>query len=841
MAAGAASLADAGAEDRPDLPRREFNAPYRAHSLNRVAFPLGGIGAGMICIEGTGAFSHFSLRNLPEIFNEPCTFAALHVEDIEGGTRVLEGPVPKWKVFGLQGTGNGAAGTTYGFPRFESAEFEARFPFAGIVLHDADLPVQVRVSGWSPFIPGESDNSSLPVCGIEYEIRNNSSARMACTFSYNARNFMATGERGDKRHSIRSIDGGFVLSQSGSEEKPFDQGEFAAFVVDDKAVVDHCWFRGGWWDSLTMAWKSIDENKVTARPPVNGHAPGATLAVPLELEPGEQHTVHLLFAWYVPKTNLRYGEDPDGTPPPAGCGGEACCPDREYHVPWYAGRFDSLDEVCSYWRDNYTQLRDKSSRFRDAFFDTTLPAEVVEAVAANLTILKSPTVRRQCDGRLWCFEGCGDTSGCCHGSCTHVWNYAQAIPHLFPDLERSLRETEFHESQNDLGHQTFRSALPIRQVKHDFHAAADGQLGGIMKVHREWRISGDTEWLRRIWPATRQSLEYCIQIWDPKEKGVLEEPHHNTYDIEFWGPDGMCSSFYLGALAAAVAMGSAVGEDTGRYQGILDRGRQYLEDRLFNGEYFHQEIRWKDLQAQDPVKASEGSWSSDYSPEAVELLNREGPKYQYGNGCLSDAVLGFWMARMCGLGELIDVEKVRSTLRSIHRYNLKQDLSEHVNPQRPSYALGHEGGLLLCTWPKGGALSLPFVYSNEVWTGIEYQVASHLMLEGFVEEGLEIVRACRNRYDGTIRNPFNEYECGHWYARALASYGLIQGLTGIRYDAVSKTLFIDSRIGDDLRAFLSVDGGFGTVGLREGRPFVEVKMGRIEIEQVRVNGTPAEL
>ncbi|MFZ0429417.1 MAG: GH116 family glycosyl hydrolase [Acidobacteriota bacterium] len=227
-----------------------------------------------------------------------------------------------------------------------------------------------------------------------------------------------------------------------------------------------------------------------------------------------------------------------------------------------------------HWRENYASLRERSAQFRDAFFDTTLPDEVVEAVAANLTILKSPTVRRQCDGRLWCFEGCGDTSGCCHGSCTHVWNYA----------------------------------------------------------------------------------------------------------------------------------------------------------------------------------------------------------------------------------------------------------------------LGHEGGLLLCTWPKGGTPSLPFVYSNEVWTGIEYQVASHLMLEGMVEEGLEIVSTCRRRYDGTIRNPFNEYECGHWYARAMASYGLIQGLTGIRYDAVDKTLHIDSRVGDDFRAFLCVEGGFGTAGLKDGKPFVEIRSGRIEVRTIRVSG-----
>ena len=151
---------------------------------------------------------------------------------------------------------------------------------------------------------------------------------------------------------------------------------------------------------------------------------------------------------------------------------------------------------------------------------------------------------------------------------------------------------------------------------------------------------------------------------------------------------------------------------------------------------------------------------------------------------------------MCGLENPVDNNKVKSHLLSVHKYNLKKNLSEHANPQRPAYAIGEEGGLLLCTWPKGGKLSLPFVYSDEVWTGIEYQVASHLMLMGSVEEGLEIVRTCRDRYSGKTRNPFNEYECGSWYGRALSSYGLLQGLTGIRFDAVDRKLYVDSKVGD---------------------------------------------
>jgi hypothetical protein len=196
------------------------------------------------------------------------------------------------------------------------------------------------------------------------------------------------------------------------------------------------------------------------------------------------------------------------------------------------------------------------------------------------------------------------------------------------------------------------------------------------------------------------------------------------------------------------------------------------------------------------------------------------------------------MALVCGVGQVLDRVKVESHVLSVHRYNLRSDLSTHANPQRPSYAAGSEGGVLLCTWPKGGKLTLPFVYSDEVWTGIEYQVASHLMLMGRVTEGLEIVRTCRDRYDGRTRNPFNEYECGHWYARAMASYALLQGLSGARYDAVDRVLYLRPRIARDFRCFLATATGYGTVGVKDGKPFFEIKAGEVDVREIRYEPAP---
>ena len=803
----------------------EYNSSYSGKYLDRLAFPIGGIGAGMFCLEGTGAISHMSVHNRPEVYNEPCMFAALSIKGLKNGSKVIEGQVPDWKKFGQPDSANGSGGAGYGLPRFHISKFTARFPFADIEIRDDEIPLDIHVLGWSPFIPTDADNSSLPVGALEYTFKNTGSSRIEALFSYNSRNFMSQ-PNGVNR--IKPVSNGFILSEDGVKDKPETRGDFAIFTNEPDTIIDHCWFRGSWFDPLTITWEAIIRGETRHTDPVEKGAPGASLFIPFVLAPNETKVIQLMMAWFVPDTDLKYGKDSKEKEEEKCTESNCSCKDP-FYKPWYTSKFKIIEEVVNYWKTNYNDLRNKSGLFRDSFYKTSLPVEVIEAIAANLAILKSPTVLRQPDGMLWSWEGCGDNSGCCAGSCTHVWNYAQAIPHLFPKLERSLRETEFFPSQDGAGHQTFRSALPIRPIAADFYAASDGQLGGIMKVHREWRISGDSQWMKKMYPKVTQSMDYCIETWDPSMTGTLEEPHHNTYDIEFWGPDGVCTSFYLGALTAITEMGKFLNEDILRYQTLCEKSKKALESELFEGEYFIQKIKWKGLKAPDPVVASAGAWNVDYSEEARELLQKEGPKYQYGKGCLSDGVLGAWIAEMCGLKNIVDSVKVTSHLKSVYKYNFKPDLSDHSNPQRPSYALGREGGLLLCTWPKGEMLSLPFVYSNEVWTGIEYQVASHLMLNGEVEKALDIVRACRNRYDGRIRNPFDEYECGHWYARAMSSYGMLQGLTGVRYDAITQQMFINSKIGD-FTSFISTETGFGNIGLKNGKPFLETVYGEITVK-----------
>ncbi len=485
-----------GTDTIKETDHHEYNNYYSGRHLDHIAFPIGGIGAGMFVWKEQEVFLICQYITILKYSMSPVCLQQYRLKDLKTEQKF-------WKGRSLIGRNSDSPirqmdpeAHPMGSHVFRIHRFTSRFPFAVIEMQDDDIPVSIQLTGWSPFIPADADNSSLPVGALEYSIRNKSESKIEAVFSYNSRNFMSQPNGINK---IGTLSNGFILQEEGVKDKPETRGDFAIFTSEPGTLIDHCWFRGGWWDPLTIAWETIMKGEIRQHDPVEKGAPGASLYIPVTLKPGETKVVKLLMAWYVPDTDLKYGKDAEGNDKETCTDAKCSCKDP-FYKPWYTSKFKGIEEVVTYWKTNYNDLRSKSVLFRDSFYNSTLPHEVTEAIAANLAILKSPTVLRQPDGKLWSWEGCGDNSGCCAGSCTHVWNYAQAIPHLFPKLERTLRETEFFPSQDKEGHQTFRAALPIRPVATTFYAASDGQLGGIMKMYRDWRISGDNEWMKKMYP-----------------------------------------------------------------------------------------------------------------------------------------------------------------------------------------------------------------------------------------------------------------------------------------------------------------------------------------------------
>ena len=500
------------------------------------------------------------------------------------------------------------------------------------------------------------------------------------------------------------------------------------------------------------------------------------------------------------------------------------------HVPiirnHYATRFADAWAVAEYVIAEWGRLYDGTRQFHDALFSSTLPPEVLDAISANIVPVRSNTCFWLEDGRFYGWEGCFDNAGCCAGSCTHVWSYAYTIAYLFPSLEREMRRIEFEIETDADGFMNFRNYTSMDELflwsgDAKPEAAVDGQMGSVLRVYREWLLSADRDWLAGIWPGVKRAMAYASAHWDTDQDGVPDGKQHNTYDIEFYGPNPLTGIYYLAALRAVEQMARVMGDPVlaQRCRAAFDEGRPRLDERLWNGDYFRQQI--------DDIDAH---------------------PYQHGDGCLSDQLLGQVHALLLGLGDLLPREHLHHAVKAVYDHNFRADFSDHMNCQR-TYVLNDEAGLLMCTWPHGGRPRFPFPYSDEVWTGVEYHVAAHLIAEGWISEGLRLVRAVRDRHDGQRRNPWDEVECGHHYARSMSSWMLLLAASGFHGDLSAQSMDFApvtdlSTEADTFSTFWSNGAAWGTFTRRKDetsgtwRSDVQVLGGEASALRVSVYGQP---
>ncbi len=801
---------------------------YTGESLRRIAFPLGGIGTGSLSLSGWGALVDWEIFNRPNKGTYlPFTFFSLWAKQdgMSPLTRVLQGPpMPPFDGSGASNEGGLGHGVPYdsgaGLPHMRSCSFAGEYPFAWISFTDPELPLDVIMEAYNPFIPLNPDDSGLPAAIFRFTLHNAGLKPVLATLAANLYN--AVGYRGGTLDG--SGMGGNVnapvheegltgLLMTSQRYAPGDHrfGSMALTTPWPEVTWQSAWLRAGWFDTLQAFWDEFSALGVLAErtygPSDDGKSDVGTIGLRVRLEPEETAVLPVYITWHFPNF-VKYWQRP--------CPGQVC-PDEQKPV-WqnhYATQFSDALEVARYVAKNADRLHEESSRFHDALYSSTLPPYVIDAVASNASILKTTTCIRLTDGRFYAFEGCNPSSGCCEGSCTHVWNYAQTLAFLFPSLERSMRDSDYTYNQLDDGRMCFRLQLPLGSPPNDFFPAADGQLGGVLKVYRDWKLSGHTDWLRGLWPRVKKALAFAWKEWDVDRDGVMEGVQHNTYDIEFWGPNPMMGSLYLGALRAAEEIARALGEEdqAREYRRLYESGHAKLSADLFNGEYFVQRV--------DPLAHLVAH--ADLS-KSIGGQTPGDPKYQCGSGCLSDQIIGQWLAHLVGLGHVLEPEQVQSALRSVFKHNWRLDFYHHPNCQRV-FAVNDEHGLLLCSWPHGGRPAFPFPYSDEVWTGIEYQVASHMIYEGLLDEGLAIVRGLRERYDGVRRNPWNEMECGNHYARALASWSLLTALSGFSFDLTRGAIGFSPRLeGPVFRTFWSVASGWGTYQQQQTKTAIQVSL-----------------
>jgi len=429
---------------------------------------------------------------------------------------------------------------------------------------------------------------------------------------------------------------------------------------------------------------------------------------------------------------------------------------------WYSKLYDSAKAVASRLAERMEALSSQTRLWRDTWYDSSLPYWLLDRTFLNTGILATSTAYRLSSGRFYGWEGVGS----CAGTCTHVWHYAHAPARLFPALERAAREmNDFNPAVGlmDRGAIAFRGEFTRTP-------AMDGQAGCILRAYREHQMSADDQFLRRIWPRLKQSIQYLMSR-DRDGDGLLDGGQHNTLDTDWYGEIAWLSGLYAAALLAGEAMALEMGDD-----GFADECRVASErtraklPSLFEGDYFINRV----------------------DPAHIDAINS-------GTGCEIDQVFGQSWAFQVGLPRVFSREQAVAALRALWKYNFVPDAGEYRKHNKPGrwYAAQGEAGLLMCSFPRsdwdykratGKGPEWAAGYFNECMNGFEYQVASHMIWEGLVQEGLAVTRAVHDRYHPSKRNPWMEIECGDYYARSMASYGVFLALCGYEYHGPKGTL-----------------------------------------------------
>jgi uncharacterized protein (DUF608 family) len=635
----------------------------------------------------------------------------------------------------------------------------------------AGLPLEVTLEAFSPFIPGNAHDSGLPATIQAISIKNTSPATHLSVeiIGWLENKVLVNTEKTTTGFTrLNKVTGagaynGVSLSYTSTNsdlQKAPDHGNLYFAAVGNKTA--------GIANVHTTTNKSVQRIRdlVTENP----NSPIAALTTRHELKPGGSAKSDFIIAWHMRNVSFVDKDNMKGM----------TVQDASFH--YYSTIFDHSEAVAAYIAGKYSSLKQQTMLWRQTWYDSTLPWWFLERTFANISSLATTATHRFQTGRYYCWEGVG----CCHGNCTHVYQYAHAVSRIFPELERDIRE------RVDLGIGYDEATGMIRIRGEKTGPSIDGQAGTVLRIYREHQMTPDDAFIKRNWSKIKKAVQFVMDQ-DKNHDGMEDTPMENTLDALWHGEISWIVCLCIAGVRAGQAMAEEMNdtEFAEKCRRYVEMGSSNMEAQLFNGEYF--------IHRPDPAvgKKEIGSF----------------------NTCHIDQVYGQCWAWQVGLGRILGKDKTMSALHALWKYNYMPDVGPYikVHPGGRFYALAGEGGMVMNTNPSneenpyGNAKAWQVGYFSECMSGFEHQVASHMMAEGMAEESLILTRSIHDRYHAFKRNPFNEIECSDHYGRAMASYGTFLMACGFTYHGPKGDIGFAPKIApENFKAPFTAAEGWGT-------------------------------
>lgn len=779
------------------------------NELRYIGMPVGGICCGNVYLGGDGRlwlwdiFNQNQLGVITKVL--PIKLESFNLKEINNviGTLYLEpltNTSPLQQGFALSAKQNGETVVKrLHIDDWDEVTFEATYPVANIKYITDNFPLQVTLEAFSPFIPGNSDDSGLPATIQSITIKNTSGNPLEVeVFGWLENKMLLNTEKKQNDFKrVNKITGnksfkGIALqctTDNKELEKAPDYGNMCFATVFKNAVCIE--------DVNTSENKSSAQFKNLVK--ASDKSPVAGIVSKYHLKPNQEAKADFIISWHTPNISFFSNGNPQ----------KMTVEGADFH--YYTSHFDSSPAVMAYITEKYESLRHQTFLWKETWYDSTLPWWFLERTFQNISTLATTTTHRFKSGRFYAWEGVG----CCHGNCTHVYQYAQAMSRIFPELERDTRERV----DLGIGFDETKGIISIRGEKTG--PSIDGQAGTILRIYREHLMSKDYSFLKKNWPKIKKAVIFLMRQ-DRNKDGMEDTPMENTLDALWHGE----IAWIVGLCIAGVRAGQAMAEEMNdkdfaqQCSQYVEKGSRNMEEYLFNGEYF--------IHRPDP-----------------EVDKKEIGSY---NTCHIDQVYGQAWAWQVGLGRIISKEKTMSALHSLWKYNYMPDVGPYIKIHNGGrfYALAGDGGMIMNTNPKndpnpyGNAKAWQTGYFDECMSGFEHQVAAHMMAEGMAEESLILTRSIHDRYHALKRNPYNEIECSDHYGRAMASYGTFISACGFTYHGPKGYIGFSPRLTpENFKAPFTAAEAWGTYSQqRTEKSFMaqlKVKYGKLKVTKFSVD------